>query len=183
LTCSILALVSTRDSHIKPDGEVGGLIPGPIWEMPCNDLFITYFEADEMRIYVKHNCNINIFIITLHFKIQQNYITDHVRYINYNFDKNSKIFKNLRTIFLHSISADWRLNWLWAVALIFLIFLWYSRQTNLAKYWLSSAAGISSTALSSLFPCSRSDNIFRSLFGFILFHFINTMIRIVIGNL
>ena len=59
---SILALVSTRDSHIKPDCE------GPIWEMPCNDIFITYFEAHEMRIYVKHNCNINIFIINITFK-------------------------------------------------------------------------------------------------------------------
>jgi hypothetical protein len=61
MSFSILALVSTRDSHIKPDCEAGGMLPGPIWEMPCNDLFITYFEADEMRIYVKHNCNINLF--------------------------------------------------------------------------------------------------------------------------
>ena len=67
MSFSILALVSTRDSHIKPDCEAGRLIPGPIWEKPCNDLFITYFEADEMRIYVKHNCNINIFIINITF--------------------------------------------------------------------------------------------------------------------
>jgi hypothetical protein len=25
-----------------------GLIPGPIWKMPCNDLFITYFQAEEI---------------------------------------------------------------------------------------------------------------------------------------
>jgi hypothetical protein len=37
-----------------------GLIPGPIWKMPCNDLFITYFQAEEIRIYVKHNFNMNI---------------------------------------------------------------------------------------------------------------------------
>jgi hypothetical protein len=38
-----------------------GLIPGPIWKMPCNDLFITYFQAEEIRIYAKHNFNMNIF--------------------------------------------------------------------------------------------------------------------------
>jgi hypothetical protein len=58
MTFSILALVSTRDSHIKPDCEAAGLIPGPIWEMPCNYLFITYFEADEMRIYVNSDLKI-----------------------------------------------------------------------------------------------------------------------------
>ena len=37
-----------------------GVIPGPTWNMPCNDLFISYFQAEEMRIYVKHNVNMNI---------------------------------------------------------------------------------------------------------------------------
>ena len=64
---SILALVLARDSHIKPDSEAGGLISGPIWKMPYNDLFITYFQADEMRIYVKHNFNMNIFIMNITF--------------------------------------------------------------------------------------------------------------------
>jgi hypothetical protein len=50
---SILALVPTRDSHIKPDCEAGGLIPGPIWEMLCNDLFITYFEAEKFTSFIK----------------------------------------------------------------------------------------------------------------------------------
>jgi hypothetical protein len=44
-----------------------GLIPGPIWKMPCNDLFITYFQAEEIRIYVKHNLNMNIFIMNITF--------------------------------------------------------------------------------------------------------------------
>ena len=44
-----------------------GLIPGPIWKMPCNDLFITYFQAEEIRIYVKHNFNMNIFIMNITF--------------------------------------------------------------------------------------------------------------------
>jgi hypothetical protein len=43
------------------------LIPGTIWKMPCNDLLITYFQAEEMRIYVKHNFNMNIFIMNITF--------------------------------------------------------------------------------------------------------------------
>jgi len=49
MTFSISALVLARDSHIKPDSEVGGadvgrgLIPGTIWKISCHNLFITYF--------------------------------------------------------------------------------------------------------------------------------------------
>ena len=43
MTFSISALISARDSHIKPDSEVGGLIPGTIWKISCHNLFITYF--------------------------------------------------------------------------------------------------------------------------------------------
>jgi hypothetical protein len=43
MTFSILALVSARDFHIKPDSEAGGLIPGTIWKISCHNLFITYF--------------------------------------------------------------------------------------------------------------------------------------------
>ena len=66
---SILALVLARDSHIKPDSEAGraDMGRGSIWKMPCNDLFITYFQAEEIRIYVKHNFNMNIFIMNITF--------------------------------------------------------------------------------------------------------------------
>jgi hypothetical protein len=83
-----LALVSALQLRSRAWYGSLGLIPEPIWKMSCINLLV------------------------FNFKIQQNYITDHVCHINYNFDKNSTIFKNLRTIFLHSISADWRLNWL-----------------------------------------------------------------------
>jgi hypothetical protein len=43
MTFSISALVSARDSHIKPNIEAGGLIPGMIWKISCHNLFITYF--------------------------------------------------------------------------------------------------------------------------------------------
>jgi hypothetical protein len=43
MTFSISALVLARDSHIKPDSEAGGLIPGTIWKISCHNLFITYF--------------------------------------------------------------------------------------------------------------------------------------------
>jgi hypothetical protein len=43
MTFSILALVSARDPHIKPDSEAGVLIPGTIWKISCHNLFITYF--------------------------------------------------------------------------------------------------------------------------------------------
>jgi hypothetical protein len=43
MTFSILALVLARDSHIKPDSEAGGLIPGTIWKISCHNLLITYF--------------------------------------------------------------------------------------------------------------------------------------------
>ena len=40
---SILAVVSARDSHIKPGSESGGLTPRTIWQILCHNLFITYF--------------------------------------------------------------------------------------------------------------------------------------------
>ena len=43
MTFSISAMVSARDSDIKPDSEVGGLIPGMIWKMSCHNLSITNF--------------------------------------------------------------------------------------------------------------------------------------------
>ena len=43
MTFSISALVSARDSHIKPDSEAGGLIPGTICKILCHNLFISYF--------------------------------------------------------------------------------------------------------------------------------------------
>ena len=69
MSFSILALVSALDSHVKPDSETGGLICIECWYQgqyeichAMNDLFITYFQAEKMRIYVKHNFNMNIFI-------------------------------------------------------------------------------------------------------------------------
>ena len=49
MTFSISALVSARDSHIKPDSEAGGMITRPIWKCPCIKLFITYFRHLEKR--------------------------------------------------------------------------------------------------------------------------------------
>jgi len=40
---SILAVVSARDSHIKPGSESGGLTPRTIWQILCHNLFFTYF--------------------------------------------------------------------------------------------------------------------------------------------
>ena len=50
-------------------------------------------------------------------------------------------------------------------------------KKNLARYWSSSAAGMSSTALSSLTPCSHSHNIFMSpfVFIFVLLFFISSI--------
>jgi hypothetical protein len=45
MTFSISALVSARNSNIKPDSKTGGLIPGTIWKISCNNLFITYFTS------------------------------------------------------------------------------------------------------------------------------------------
>jgi len=42
MTFCISALVSARDSHIKPDSEAGGLIPVTMMKNSCHNLFITY---------------------------------------------------------------------------------------------------------------------------------------------
>jgi len=42
MTFSISALVSARDSHIKPDSEAGWLIPETMRKISCHNLFITY---------------------------------------------------------------------------------------------------------------------------------------------
>ena len=47
----IPALVSARDSHIKPDSEAGGLISGTIWKISWHNLFITYFTLTFSSIY------------------------------------------------------------------------------------------------------------------------------------
>jgi len=63
---SILAWYQLETSISVPTAT--DIVRGPIWKMPCNDLIITYFQAEEMRIYVKHNFNMNIFIVNSTFK-------------------------------------------------------------------------------------------------------------------
>jgi hypothetical protein len=183
MSFSILALVSTRDSHIKPDCEAGGMLPGPIWEMPCNDLFITYFEADEMRIYVKHNCNINLFH-NKHYILKFNKFILQTMYVILIIIL-TKIQQSSR-IFVPFFSIQYRLTDDWIDFKPSSSYSSFFCDIRDKQIWPSiDWAPLPVYPQSPSAHCSlvAAPIIFRSLFGFILFHIINTMIRIVIGNL
>ena len=124
------------------------LIPGPIWKMSCNDLFITYFQAEKMRIYVKHNFNMNIFRMNNPYHCSP-------------------------------LNICWLTIELTISCLVYIPkFSVIVQEQNMARYWVNSGAGMSSTTLRFMPHCNHPKNIFRSLFFFfflVLLFFISTI--------